>query len=30
MQHDKKVKNGRLRLVLLQTLGQAVVKDDVR
>lgn len=30
MQLDKKVQNGRLRLVLLQTLGQAVVKDDVR
>ncbi len=29
MQHDKKVKNGRLRLVLLRSLGQAVVSDNV-
>ncbi len=29
MQHDKKVNKGRLRLVLLKSLGQAVVSDDV-
>ncbi len=28
MQHDKKVQNGKLRLVLLQQLGQAVVSDE--
>jgi 3-dehydroquinate synthase len=28
MQHDKKVQNGRLRLVLLRRIGQAVVSED--
>ena len=27
MQHDKKVQDGKLRLVLLQKLGQAVLSD---
>ena len=28
MQHDKKVKNGKLRLVLLKQIGQAVISDE--
>lgn len=28
MQHDKKVQNGKLRLVLLKRIGQAVVSDE--
>jgi 3-dehydroquinate synthase len=28
MRHDKKVEDGRLRLVLLQRIGQAVIRDD--
>ena len=28
MQHDKKVQNGRLRLILLERIGQAVVSED--
>ncbi|MEF8759002.1 MAG: hypothetical protein V5B36_04555 [Candidatus Accumulibacter sp. UW25] len=28
MQHDKKVQDGKLRFVLLQRLGQAVVTDE--
>jgi 3-dehydroquinate synthase len=28
MAHDKKVENGRLRLVLLQSLGKAFVTSD--
>jgi 3-dehydroquinate synthase len=27
MQHDKKVQDGKLRLVLLKQIGQAVVSD---
>jgi 3-dehydroquinate synthase len=29
MRHDKKVQNGKLRLVLLQSIGQAVVSDQI-
>jgi 3-dehydroquinate synthase len=29
MQHDKKVADGKLRLVLLASLGQAVIRDSV-
>lgn len=28
MQHDKKVQNGRLRLILLKRIGQAIVSED--
>jgi 3-dehydroquinate synthetase len=29
MQHDKKVREGKTRFVLLQSIGNAVVTDDV-
>ena len=28
MQHDKKVQNGCLRLILLKRIGQAIVSED--
>jgi 3-dehydroquinate synthetase len=29
MTHDKKVRNGKIQFVLLQKIGDAVIRDDV-
>jgi 3-dehydroquinate synthase len=28
MRHDKKVEDGRMRLILLERIGRAVIRDD--